>query len=89
MEAQTLTGAGVLQDQADILEGWGSSEIVITSSEGAHVRSKEKTTFVKFTNRGTRGRMRRGGTLIGSYLVLLTDTSLQSYTQWRFIMICN
>jgi len=35
MEALTLTGADVLQDQADILEGWGSSEAVITSSEGA------------------------------------------------------
>lgn len=68
MEAQTLTGANVLQDQADMLEDWGSSETIITSSEGALARSKGKTTFVKFTNTSTRGRMGRGDTIMGSYL---------------------
>lgn len=77
MEAQTLTGADVLQDQADILEGWGSSETVITSSEGALARSKRKTTFVKFTNRSTRGRMGRGDTLMGSYLARRLDHSVE------------
>ncbi len=77
MEALTLTGADVLQDQADILEGWGSSETVITSSEGAQARSKGKTTFVKFTNRSTRGRMGRGDTFIGSYLVRRLDHSVE------------
>jgi len=77
MEAQTLTGADVLQDQADILEGWGSSETVITSSEGAHARSKGKTTFVKFTNRSTRGRMGRGDTLMGAYLTRRLDHSVE------------
>ncbi len=77
MEAQALTGADVLQDQADILEGWGSSETVITSSEGAQARSKGKTTFVKFTNRSTRGRMGRGDTLIGSYLARRLDHSVE------------
>lgn len=77
MEAQALTGADVLQDQADILEGWGSCETVITSSEGAQARSKGKTTFVKFTNRSTRGRMGRGDTLIGSYLARRLDHSVE------------
>jgi sugar/nucleoside kinase (ribokinase family) len=77
MEAQTLTGADVLQDQADILEGWGSSETLITSSEGALARSKRKTTFVKFTNRSTRGRMGRGDTLMGSYLARRLDHSVE------------
>jgi sugar/nucleoside kinase (ribokinase family) len=77
MEAQTLTGADVLEDQADILEGWGSSETVITSSLGAQARSKGKTTFVKFTNRRTRGRMGRGDTFMGSYLARRLDHSVE------------
>ena len=77
MEAQALTGADVLQDQADILEGWGSCETVITSSEGAQARSEGKTTFVKFTNRNTRGRMGRGDTLMGSYLACRLDHSVE------------
>ena len=35
MEAKALTGTDVLQDQADMLEDWGSSETVITCSDGA------------------------------------------------------
>lgn len=76
VEAQILTGADVLQDQADMLENWGSSEIVITSSEGALARSKGKTAFVKFTNRSTRGRMGRGDTVMGSYLAHRLDHSV-------------
>ena len=77
MEARALTGAEVVQHQADILEGWGSSEIVITSSEGTLVKSEGKTTFVKFTNRSTRGRMGRGDTLIGAYLARRLDHSVE------------
>ncbi len=72
-EAQTLTGAEVLQDQADMLEDWGSSETIITSSEGVLARSKGKTAFVKFTHRSTRGRMGRGDTVMGSYLARRMD----------------
>ena len=77
VEAQTLTGADVLQDQADILEDWGSSETIITSSEGVLARNKGKTTFVKFTNRSTRGRMGRGDTVMGSYLARRLDHSVE------------
>jgi sugar/nucleoside kinase (ribokinase family) len=77
VEAQTLTGADVLKDQADMLEDWGSSETIITSSEGALARSKGKTAFVKFTNRTTRGRMGRGDTLMGSYLARRLDHSVE------------
>ena len=77
VEAQTLTGADVLKDQADMLEDWGSSETIITSSEGALARSKGKTTFVKFTNRSTRGRMGRGDTVMGSYLARRLDHSVE------------
>ncbi len=77
MEAKTLTGTEVLQDQADRLEDWGSSETIITSSEGALARSKGKTTFAKFTNRSTRGRMGRGDTVMGSYLARRLDHSVE------------
>lgn len=77
MEAQVLTGVDDLQGQADILEGWGDAEIVITSSGGASVRSKGKTTFARFTNRNTRGRMGRGDTVIGSYLARRVDHSAE------------
>jgi len=76
-EARTLTGANIPQDQADILEDWGSSEIIITSSEGVLARSKGKTMFVTFTNRSTRGRMGRGDTVMGSYLARRLDHSFE------------
>ncbi len=72
-EAEILTGTKVLQDQADMLEGWGSSETVITCSEGALARSKGKTTFARFTNRNTKGRMGRGDTFSGAYLARRLD----------------
>ena len=76
-EAKTLTGTDVLQDQADMLEGWGNSEIIITCSEGVLARNKGKTTFAKFTNRSTRGRMGRGDTVMGSYLACRLDHSVE------------
>ena len=77
MEARTLTGTEVLQDQADILEDWGSSETIITSSEGVLARNRGKDTFARFTNKGTRGRMGRGDTVMGSYLARRLDHSVE------------
>jgi sugar/nucleoside kinase (ribokinase family) len=77
VEAQTLTGTDVLHDQADMLEDWGSSETVITSSEGVLARRKGKTAFMKFTNRITLGRMGRGDTVMGSYLARRLDHSVE------------
>jgi len=77
MEARTLTGTEVLQDQAGILEGWGSSETIITSSEGVLARNRGKDMFARFTNKGTRGRMGRGDTVMGSYLARRLDHSVE------------
>lgn len=77
MEAQTLTGANVLQDQADILESWGSSESVITCAEGVLARKEGATTFFKFTNSSIPGRMGRGDTVMGSYLARRLDHSIE------------
>jgi len=73
VEAQTLTGADTLQNQAEILEDWGSTETIITSSEGALIRSNGVTMFANFTNRSTKGRMGRGDTVIGSYITRRLD----------------
>jgi sugar/nucleoside kinase (ribokinase family) len=77
MEAKVLTGTDVPQDQAATLEGWGSPETIITSSEGAFVRNKGVTTFARFTNRSTRGRMGRGDTVMGAYLARRLDHSVE------------
>lgn len=76
-EAKVLTGADALQEQANILEGWGSSETIITCSEGVLAQSNGKSAFAKFTNRGTRGRMGRGDTCMGAYLTRRLDHSLE------------
>lgn len=77
-EAEILTGASALQDQADILEGWGSSETVITCSEGALVQGNGKSAFANFTNRGIRGRMGRGDTCMAAYLACRLDHSVEN-----------
>lgn len=82
LEAKALTDADVLQEQANILEGWGSAEIIITSSQGALAQRAGKATFAKFTNAGTRGRMGRGDTLIGSYLPYRLDHSVEDSLQF-------
>ncbi|HBA54708.1 carbohydrate kinase family protein [Syntrophorhabdus aromaticivorans] len=76
-EAATLTGTSVLHEQAEILEGWGSSETVITCSKGALARNKGKTTFTRFTNRSTQGRTGRGDTFSGAYLARRLDHSVE------------
>jgi sugar/nucleoside kinase (ribokinase family) len=77
MEAKALTGTDFLQDQADMLENWGSSETLITCSEGVLARSMGKTTFAKFTNRSIRGRTGRGDTFSGAYLARRLDHSVE------------
>jgi sugar/nucleoside kinase (ribokinase family) len=77
VEARTLTGTERLQDQADMLEEWGSSETIITGSGGVLARSKGSTAFAKFSNRNTRGRMGRGDTVMGSYLARRLDHSVE------------
>jgi sugar/nucleoside kinase (ribokinase family) len=77
VEAQILTGTGVLQDQADMLEDWGSSETIITCSEGALAQSNGKSAFAKFTNKSTQGRMGRGDTCMGAYLARRLDHSVE------------
>jgi sugar/nucleoside kinase (ribokinase family) len=76
-EGKMATGVDDLQAQADILEEWGSPEMIITSSEGILARSEGRTAFAKFTNRSNEGRMGRGDTVVGSYLARRLDYSIE------------
>jgi len=77
MEGKILTGSEVLEEQAEILEQWGSVETIITCSKGVMTRSQGKTTFVEFTNRRTEGRMGRGDTVMGAYLSYRADHEVE------------
>jgi len=81
-EAKILTGTDTLQDQVDILESWGSSETVITCSEGALAQSNGKSAFANFTNRYIQGRMGRGDTCMAAYLVRRLDHPLEESLQF-------
>lgn len=77
VEAQVLTGSDIPEDQAEILEGWGSPETIITCSAGVFARSQGRTNFAEFTNTSTQGRMGRGDTVMGSYLARRLDHSVE------------
>lgn len=77
MEALALTGTDDIQRQAERLEDWGSSETLITSSEGVLARSKGKNTYAKFTNRNIQGRTGRGDTFSGAYLACRLTHSIE------------
>jgi len=77
LEAKALTSTDVLQEQAEMLEDWGSSETVISSSEGVLARSNGKTRFARFTNRSNQGRNGRGDTFSGAYLARRLDHSVE------------
>lgn len=76
-EAKTLTGTDVLQDQARLLEDWGSKETVITYSEGALAHSGGKSVVTRFTNKNMQGRMGRGDTVMAAYLTRRLDHSVE------------
>ncbi len=77
MEARALTGIDILEDQASLLEDWGSRETVITRSDGVLARSKGKSAFAKFNNRSIQGRTGRGDTFFGAYLARRPDHSVE------------
>jgi hypothetical protein len=77
MEAKALTGTDNLRDQADVLEEWGSSETVITSSGCILAQNKGKTSFARLTNRSNQGRMGRGDTVMGAYLARRLDYPIE------------
>jgi sugar/nucleoside kinase (ribokinase family) len=77
VEAKILTGTDNISKAAAICEGWGSSETLITRSDGVLVRSNEKDYFEHFSNRISPGRTGRGDTTFGAYLARRLDHSME------------
>jgi sugar/nucleoside kinase (ribokinase family) len=77
VEAKILTGTDNISAASAICECWGSSEILITRSDGVLVRSNEKDYFERFSNRSSAGRTGRGDTTFGAYLARRLDHSIE------------
>jgi len=68
VEAEELTGTRDLAQAAQIIEAWGSPEVVITRADGVLARRDGTNWFCPFTNKSTIGRIGRGDTTFGAYL---------------------
>jgi sugar/nucleoside kinase (ribokinase family) len=73
VEAEILTGTNDLNEAAAIVEGWGSSETMITRSDGVFLRHRGRTYFERYSNKSTHGRTGRGDTTMGAYLAWRID----------------
>jgi sugar/nucleoside kinase (ribokinase family) len=73
VEAKVLTGTDDLERAAQIIEGWGCSEILITKAEGVLARVDRKTYYEKFSNKSVVGRTGRGDTTFAAYLARRLD----------------
>jgi len=68
VEAGLLTGQSDLEAAAEVIAGWGCSEVVITEAQGVLARYHGNTYYEKFTNRSSVGRTGRGDTTFAAYL---------------------
>jgi sugar/nucleoside kinase (ribokinase family) len=77
VEAKILIGTDDLSEAAAICYSWGSTETLITRSDGVLVLSKGKNYFEPFSNRNTSGRTGRGDTTFGAYLARRLDRPVE------------
>jgi sugar/nucleoside kinase (ribokinase family) len=77
VEAEILTGSRDLEEAAAIVEDWGSSETLITRSDGALARYRGQTYFERYVNKSSHGRTGRGDTTMGAYLAWRIDHGVQ------------
>ncbi len=73
VEARLLTDCDDIFAAANIIEGWGCREIVITQAEGVLARFEGKTYYEQFTNKSDVGRTGRGDTTFAAYLARRMD----------------
>jgi sugar/nucleoside kinase (ribokinase family) len=73
VEAKVLTGTDDLEQAAQVIEGWGCPETLITRAEGVLARVNGKTFYEKFSNRSVVGRTGRGDTTFAAYLAYRLD----------------
>jgi sugar/nucleoside kinase (ribokinase family) len=85
-EAKWLTGTTDLSIAAEMLDGWGSRETVITRADGVLARFDGNNYFERFCNRGIQGRTGRGDTLIGAYLARRLDYSVRESLRFAAVL---
>ncbi len=73
LEAEILTGTNDLIKAGETIQQWGCPELLITCSDGVHVRTKDNVNFTRFSNCGVAGRTGRGDTTFGAYLARRID----------------
>jgi len=86
-EAKTLTGADDLKKAAAIIEEWGCSESLITSSDGALAYKNGESYFERFTNKSAIGRTGRGDTTMGAYLARRIDHSVEDALRFAAALV--
>jgi sugar/nucleoside kinase (ribokinase family) len=86
-EARLLTGSTQPAEASAIVRSWGCPEVMITTSEGVHVRCGEETCFARFTNRSTVGRTGRGDTTFGSYLAWRVECALRESARFAAALV--
>jgi sugar/nucleoside kinase (ribokinase family) len=85
-EARCLTGTDDLLTAAEMLDGWGSRETLITRADGVLARCEGKNYFERFCNRSILGRTGRGDTLIGAYLARRLDCSIRESLRFAAVL---
>lgn len=73
VEARVLTGTDDLDRAAELIEGWGCPETVITRGDGVLARVNGATYWETFTNRSVAGRTGRGDTAFAAYIARRID----------------
>jgi len=87
VEANVLTGTDNLERAAQIIEGWGCSEILISKAEGVLARVNGKTYFEKFSNNSVVGRTGRGDTTFAAYLARRLDHNVTESLQFAAALV--
>jgi sugar/nucleoside kinase (ribokinase family) len=86
-EAKILTGTDDLKRAAAIIDGWGCSESLITSSDGALAYKNGESYFERFTNRSVIGRTGRGDTTMGAYLARRIDHPVEDALRFAAALV--
>lgn len=87
VEAEVLTGTRDLLKAAEIIEGWGCPEIVITHSDGVLARADGKTYYEKFSNSSVVGRTGRGDTTFAAYLSRRMDYDISQSLKFAAALV--
>ncbi|MCX5805848.1 MAG: PfkB family carbohydrate kinase [Proteobacteria bacterium] len=86
-EAKAFTGTDDLEKAAAMIDNWGCSEIIITSSDGVFAYKEGKSYFERFSNRSVKGRTGRGDTTMGAYLARRIDHTVEDSLKFAAALV--